>query len=73
LRAQTPNECGVVVGFVKGELDLDGDDSPISKLMLAVMGGAAAPLLTIANLEADSGRSGAADALRTSKERVSLG
>lgn len=35
------NERGVAVEFIKENLTFTGDDSPASKLMLAVMGGAA--------------------------------
>src|SRR6201993_3852860 len=38
---ETLNKRGVVVEFVKEHLTFTGDDSPMSKLMLTVMGGVA--------------------------------
>lgn len=38
---QTLNDRGVVVEFVKESLTFTGDDSPMSKLMLTIMGGVA--------------------------------
>jgi len=35
---ETLNQSGVVVDFVKEHLTFTGDDSPMSKLMLTVMG-----------------------------------